>query len=104
AGPEGDLARGHGDGLAQPEAVAQARAVDAAEALALDALVDAHGGLATSGDGGEADGRLRGLRRHARSLVRFRSPWRRSSSRGPGSTPRAAWSSSRERGSPTHQL
>ncbi len=58
AGAERDLARGQGEGLAQGKAVADARAVDAREALLLEPLRELHRGLSTPGHRGQAHGRL----------------------------------------------
>ncbi len=58
--PEGDLVGGEGDGFAESEAVAEARAVDSGEAFLLEALGELDGGLASARGRGEADRGLAG--------------------------------------------
>jgi hypothetical protein len=48
---------GHqGQGLAEPHAVAEARAINAAEAFLFEALSEFQGGLTAPGNGGQTDG------------------------------------------------
>src|SRR5205814_3492661 len=78
AGAERDLAGDESQRLAERHAVARARAVDAGEAFRLEALREIERRPPPSGDGDEADGRLRAHepRRRGSSVSRSASPSR----------------------------
>ena len=70
-GPEGDPARGEGQGLAERHGIAEARAVDAGEAAALDLAGQLQGLRAPAGHGRQRHGG-RGIVRHGTTVAERR--------------------------------